>query len=81
MLYRLPLVQSKQNFRSMDLELRKEFNPSLERLSEKYNLPDIMFTSFVLQYGYRNQYCASDIVYSLLSLLEASVSAWFNTYW
>ncbi|XP_018560967.1 cell division control protein 45 homolog [Anoplophora glabripennis] len=67
-----PLVQSRQAFRTMDLQLRKEFHSTLERLSEKYGLQDISYVSFTLQYGYRNKYCASDIVFALLAILEAS---------
>ena len=70
---RLPVAQSQQSFESMDLQLRKEFHESLEKLSEKYNLEDLIFTSFVLQFGYRNKYCASDIVYAMLAILESSV--------
>ncbi|EFA05648.1 cell division control protein 45 homolog [Tribolium castaneum] len=68
----LPLSQSQQAFESMDLQLRKEFHQSIEKLSEKYNLEDLVFTSFVLQYGYRNKYCASDIVYAMFAILESS---------
>ncbi|XP_044260178.1 cell division control protein 45 homolog [Tribolium madens] len=68
----LPLSQSQQAFESMDLQLRKEFQESIEKLSEKYNLEDLVFTSFILQYGYRNKYCASDIVYAMLAILESS---------
>lgn len=57
----------------MDLQLRKEFHTSLEKLADKYNLRDIVYTSFTIQFGYRNKYCASDIVYALLAILEASV--------
>lgn len=71
---RFPLVQSRQAFSSMDLQLRKEFHESLEKLSEKYGLQDIVYASFTLQYGYRNKYCASDIVFALLAILESSVS-------
>lgn len=58
----------------MDMQLRKEFHPTLEKLSTKYGLQDIAYASFILQYGYRNVYCASDIVYALLAILESSVS-------
>ncbi|XP_030747406.1 cell division control protein 45 homolog [Sitophilus oryzae] len=68
----LPLAQSRQHFKSMDLQLRKEFHSSLEKLSEKYGLQDIEFTSFILQYGYQHKYCASDIVFALIAILEAS---------
>uniref|UniRef100_A0A6P7FIP6 Cell division control protein 45 homolog isoform X2 n=1 Tax=Diabrotica virgifera virgifera TaxID=50390 RepID=A0A6P7FIP6_DIAVI len=67
-----PLIQSQQAFKSMDLQLRKEFHESLEKLSEKYGLQDIVYASFVLQYGYRNRYCAADIVFALLAILESS---------
>ncbi|XP_050315859.1 cell division control protein 45 homolog [Anthonomus grandis grandis] len=68
----LPLVQSRQHFKSMDLQLRKEFHTSIEKLADKYGLQDIEFVSFILQYGFRNKFCASDIVYALLAILEAS---------
>ncbi|KAJ8956232.1 hypothetical protein NQ318_014963 [Aromia moschata] len=63
---------SSQAFRTMDLQLRKEFHETLERLSEKYGLQDITYATFTLQYGYRNKYCAMDIVLALLAILEAS---------
>ncbi|CAH1118663.1 unnamed protein product [Phaedon cochleariae] len=67
-----PLIQSRQAFKSMDLQLRKEFHESLEKLSEKYGLQDIVYASFILQYGYRSKYCASDIVFALMAILESS---------
>lgn len=72
--FSLPLVQSKQLFNSMDLQLRQEFKESVQKFAEKYNLDDITYATFTLQYGYRNKYSASDIVYSLLAILEISVS-------
>ncbi|KAK9876014.1 hypothetical protein WA026_011131 [Henosepilachna vigintioctopunctata] len=68
----LPLIQSKQAFSSMDLELKKEFHGSIEKLSEKYNLEDIVYPTFILQYSYRNNYSAADIVYTLLAVLETA---------
>jgi cell division control protein 45 len=68
--YRLPLAQARQAYGSMDLELRKEFLSSLEKLSEKYSVPDIVFISFNLKYGYKNKFCATDVVYALLAVLE-----------
>lgn len=67
----LPLVQANQTFSSMDLVLRKEFYLMVEKHAEKYGIPDIVFGSFTLQYGYRNKYSASDYVYAMLALLES----------
>lgn len=67
-----PLAQSRQAFGSMDLQLRQEFQGAIERLQEKYGLTDVVFPSFTLQFGYRNKYSASDVVYVLLAILENS---------
>ncbi|KAK3927335.1 Cell division control protein 45-like protein [Frankliniella fusca] len=68
----LPLVQSRQKFCAMDMVLRQEFHSMIEKLAEKYNLDQLVFTSFILQHGFRNKFCASDVVYSMLALLESS---------
>lgn len=74
----MPLAESRQLFNSMDMQLKKEFHSSLEKISEKYNLEDIVFPSFMLRYGFRNVFSASDVVYSLLAVLETSVKAGRN---
>ncbi|XP_066588685.1 cell division control protein 45 homolog isoform X2 [Prorops nasuta] len=68
----LPLAQSKQKFCAMDLSLRQEFRQMVEKLAEKYKVNKIVGSSFTLQYGYRFKYCASDIVYAMLALMESS---------
>ncbi|KAJ1523930.1 hypothetical protein ONE63_010479 [Megalurothrips usitatus] len=68
----LPLVQSRQKFSAMDMVLRQEFHSMIEKLAEKYELDQLVFASFILQYGFRNKYCASDVVYSMLALLEST---------
>lgn len=70
----LPLAQSRQRFTAMDLTLRQEFRQMVEKLAGKYNVDRIIGTSFTLQYGYRFKYCASDIVYAMLALMESTVS-------
>lgn len=67
----LPLAQANQTFSSMDLVLRKEFFQMIEKVADKYHLPDIIYGSFTLQYGYRNRYAAADYVYSMLAILES----------
>ncbi|XP_024882547.1 cell division control protein 45 homolog [Temnothorax curvispinosus] len=68
----LPLVQSRQLFRAMDLTFRQEFRQMVEKLAGKYNVSSIIGTSFTLQYGYRFKYCASDMVYAMLALLDST---------
>jgi hypothetical protein len=74
---RLPLVQSRQKFSAMDLVLRQEFHSMIAKLADKYQLHDIVFASFTLQYGFRNRYCAADVVYAMLATLEFTVSCIF----
>lgn len=52
----------------------------IEKLAEKYDLKDLVYASFTMQYGYRNKYCASDIVYTMLSILESTVNIAPNMY-
>ena len=68
----LPLAQSKQRFSAMDLVLRQEFRQMVEKLAGKYKVDTVIGTSFTLQYGYRFKYCASDVVYAMLALIESS---------
>lgn len=70
----LPLVQSRQTYRSMELQLRKEFQGKLQELAEKYELGDVLLTTFALQYGYGHKFLATDIVYAMNSILECTVS-------
>lgn len=68
----LPLIQSKQNFCAMDMVLRQEFHTMIEKMAEKHNLDQLVFASFLLQHGFRNKFCASDVVYAMLALLEST---------
>ena len=67
----LPLVQARQQFSSMDMELRREFYQMIEKLAEKYQMPDIVYGSFTLHFGYRNRYSAADFVYATIAILES----------
>jgi hypothetical protein len=46
----------------------------IAKLADKYQLNDIVFASFILQYGFRSRYCAADVVYAMLANLESTVS-------
>ncbi|XP_030380764.1 cell division control protein 45 homolog [Scaptodrosophila lebanonensis] len=67
----LPLVHARQTYSAMDLVLRKEFYSMVEQLAEKYGIPDIVYGTFALSYGYRSRYAAADYVYALLAILES----------
>lgn len=66
----LPLVQARQQFNSMDLLMKKDFYQMIERTAEKYNMPNIIYGSFTLAYGYKNRYSAADYVYAMMALTE-----------
>lgn len=67
----LPLVEAKQTFTAMDLELKREFFSMVEKLSSRYDMPNIVYGSFTLHYGYRNRFSAADYVYALIAILES----------
>ena len=66
----LPLVQCKQKFATMDLNLRTEVRSMFEEKADKYTLDDITYYSFVASFGFRHKFCAADVVYAVLALLE-----------
>ena len=54
----------------MDLDLRNQILTLFEEKSEKYRLDDITYGSFNATFGFRHKFCAADIVYSTLALME-----------
>ena len=54
-MYRLPLVQCKQKFASMDIQHRDNLKQLIDDSAHKFQLDDITFGSFVAQLGYRTQ--------------------------
>jgi len=66
----LPLVQCKQKFSTMDLDLRSQILQLFEEKADKYGLEDITYGSYVANYGYRNKFCAGDAVYASLATME-----------
>lgn len=66
----LPLAQCDGTFSTMDLDLRNQIVQLFEEKSEKYRLDDITYGSFNATFGFRHKFCAADIVYSTLALME-----------
>jgi hypothetical protein len=65
----------------MDLVLRQEFHSMIAKLADKYQLHDIVYASFNLQYGFRSRYCAADVVYAMLATLESMASCFFMLFY
>ena len=66
----LPLVQCKQKFSTMDLELRSNIVSLFEEKVEKWGLDDITYGSYVANYGFRNKFCAADVAYACMAVME-----------
>lgn len=59
----------------MDLELKAMLHKKIETVAPLYGLTDICYPSFARTYGWKYRFSASDVVYSLATLLETSPSA------
>jgi len=66
----LPIIQCKQNFTSMDIKLRTDIKELIDKHSKKFGIEDISFPSFIAQYGFKNKFCAADIVQAVSATLE-----------
>lgn len=68
----MPLIQCKQKYDSMDLEFRKNLLSWIEDLIEKYELENIIGSSFILKKSFRGQYSANDVAFAIRGLLESA---------
>lgn len=72
----LKLAQCKQAYVAMDLDYKRELLSSVQQVclgdsQYKYNLQDLISRTFVMTSGYKNNFCASDIVLAVRALLES----------
>ncbi|XP_075072503.1 cell division control protein 45 homolog [Mixophyes fleayi] len=66
----LPLKQVKQKFNSMDISLKENLREMIEESANKFGMKDIRVQTFSVQFGFKNKFLASDIVFAVISLLE-----------
>ncbi|XP_077317777.1 cell division control protein 45 homolog [Lithobates pipiens] len=66
----LPLKQVKQKFNSMDISLKENLREMIEESANKFGMKDIRVQTFSVQFGFKNKFLASDVVFAVISLLE-----------
>uniref|UniRef100_A0A8D2LTI0 Cell division cycle 45 n=1 Tax=Varanus komodoensis TaxID=61221 RepID=A0A8D2LTI0_VARKO len=66
----LPLKQVKQKFHSMDISLKENLRDMIEESANKFGMKDLRVQTFSIQFGFKNKFLASDIVYAAASLME-----------
>lgn len=69
----LPLLQCKQQYASMDINLRNNVKEWMCNMAEKYGLENLLFACFTGKCGYRDHFFASDAAFGLMALLESPV--------
>ena len=55
----------------MSLSFKQSLHEKIKNIAPKYNLPDLIFSSFYRHYGYKATLSASDVVFALSALLDA----------
>lgn len=66
----LSLVECKQTYIHMNMDLKKTLKSSLKRFAPFYGLDDVIFHSFTRTYGFKCTLSASDVSYAISALLE-----------
>jgi len=66
----VPLDEAKSNFNYMKHEYKDLFKEKILAVTNKFDLKDFIFHSFLYQFDSKTQLSASDFVYVLTSLLE-----------
>jgi len=72
----LKLDQCKQTYIAMDLDYKRELLTNVQQVclgdsQYKYNLQDLISRAFVMSSGFRNTFCANDVVLAARALLES----------
>lgn len=67
----IPISEAKQQYRFMDHKYKELLEQNIEKVAEEFKLENIIINSFVRQVNEKTQLSASDMVYSITSLLEA----------
>lgn len=69
----LSLVNSRQSYEHMELDLRQSLVQRMESIAPEYGLVDLTFRSFTRSYGFRSMpLSASDAVEGIAALLQAA---------
>nr|XP_034954151.1 cell division control protein 45 homolog [Zootoca vivipara] len=66
----LPLKQVKQKFHSMDISLKENLREMIEESANKFGMKNLRVQTFSIQFGFKNKFLASDVVYAAASLME-----------
>jgi cell division control protein 45 len=68
---RYPQKESQQRYKEMSISFKKSLYEKIKNIAPKYNLSDLIFSSFYRHYGYKATLSASDVVFALSALLDA----------
>nr|NP_001027604.1 cdc45 protein [Ciona intestinalis]BAB00625.1 cdc45 [Ciona intestinalis] len=71
----IPLTQCKQSFAFMETKTRDNLQTLVQESAEKFGLRNIKFHSFTAQCGFNHKLCASDVVFSVDSILTNTESS------
>uniref|UniRef100_A0A023F0J3 Putative cdc45 cell division cycle 45-like protein n=1 Tax=Triatoma infestans TaxID=30076 RepID=A0A023F0J3_TRIIF len=69
----LPLIESRQNFSSMEPVLRNDFIGMMEAITSNYNLDSLIYHSFLMTVGFKQPYQAADYVFAMIALLDINL--------
>ncbi|EGF76756.1 hypothetical protein BATDEDRAFT_18021 [Batrachochytrium dendrobatidis JAM81] len=65
-----PQKESRQSYREMGLLFKERIKPKLQDLAPRFNMPDLIFPSFIRNYGHNTPLSATDVAYSLAALID-----------
>ncbi|XJO78859.1 hypothetical protein BDV3_003236 [Batrachochytrium dendrobatidis] len=69
-----PQKESRQSYREMGLLFKERIKPKLQDLAPRFNMPDLIFPSFIRNYGHNTPLSATDVAYSLAALIDCGAT-------
>jgi len=66
----LPLVQCRQKYHSMDSSVRGEVKSMISEGGAKFNISNLLFPTFVANFGFKHRFSAADVVLAATAIVE-----------
>ena len=66
----LPLVQCRQKYNSMDSSVRGEVKTMISEGGAKFNISNLLFPTFVANFGFKHRFSAADVVLAATAIIE-----------
>uniref|UniRef100_UPI00358EA529 cell division control protein 45 homolog n=1 Tax=Myxine glutinosa TaxID=7769 RepID=UPI00358EA529 len=75
----IPLIEARQTFSAMDLELKTNLQQLFDKTAERFGLKELRVQTFEARLGFRHRFLAGDLALSISTIIQEDTSAGFSS--